>query len=267
MMKKAFTMAEILLSLTIIGVIATLVLPTVTNGTAGKQFLATYKKEMSVINQSVDMNYALKGWDFSGTRDNYGTAVSDILRDRVGMTRDERTWTITGVAGSGYKFDCEKVGYATKDTVCFAANATPSIDVNTKNSNNTYSVAYTMKDGLSSLILLGASDANGTLTMPCNAPGQRVYIPAQGEDSPATYSTTAHYCLAYLDVNGPKGPNAIATCSNGVQNDGKILGDDISVGACQISSNMIHDVYPVLIFGDSVVPATAAGLAIFQDRF
>ena len=38
MLKKAFTMAEIMIAMSVIGVISVLVLPSVTNGTSAKQF-------------------------------------------------------------------------------------------------------------------------------------------------------------------------------------------------------------------------------------
>lgn len=269
MIKKAFTMAEILISLTIIGVIAVLVLPSISNETSSQQFLATYKKTFSVLNQAVDTNYAMTGMDFAGNRDNYGTIVGDILVNRLGATLEDKnlTWTISGSVGSGFISDCVEKGFADQDEVC-VTNSSISLLVGTS-SNNT--MVYTLKDGLASIILLGATldkdDNKLKLPMPCKAPGQRMAVPIKnGSTTTFSYTSDAKYCLAYLDVNGPKGPNQIVSCANGRLNDGKIT-SDITAKDCIIPSSMVTDVFPILIYGDTVAPATPAGAAIFQERF
>lgn len=256
MFKKAFTMAEIMIAMSIIGVISVLVLPSVTSGTSAKQFLVTYKKSLSVINQAVDSNYAMSGWDFAGTRENYQNAVGNIFTQRLGATEDDRTtWTIQGTGGSGFSATCQSNGYATQGQVCFDANSSVSLNVNAAGGGTK---VYAMKDGLASIIMLGTNFGTQN-QIPCRAEGQRTLTPGAG------YSSAANYCLAYLDLNGAKGPNQIVSCNNGVRNSGQIR-DNISIDGCQIGAR-ISDVIPVIIYGDTVAPATAAGLAIFQERF
>ena len=255
MLKKAFTMAEIMIAMSVIGVISVLVLPSVTSGTSSKQFLVTYKKALSVINQAVDSNYAMSGWDFAGTRENYSTAVSDIFTERLGATEDNRsTWRIKGVAGAGFIADCQEDGYATQNQVCFNANSTVDLAVN----SGAGTKVFAMKDGLASIIMLG-EDFGTEDQIPCRADGQRTLTPGAG------YSSAANYCLGYLDLNGSKGPNQIVSCNNGVRNSGQIR-DNITDDGCQIGAR-ISDVIPVIIYGDTIAPATAAGVAIFQEKF
>lgn len=278
MIKKAFTMAEILLAMTIIGVISVLVLPTVTSGTNAKQFLVTYKKAISVLNQSVDSNYAMSGWDFAGTHENYATAVGEILRNRVGATDEDRQWTITGSAGSGFIDDCVKTGrYAGGSTSCLASNKEPSLVVNKPSSGsgetefNKNTHVFTMKDGLASIIILGEKYGTDEY-VPCRAAGQRTINPAKNSSGDVVkgYSSAANYCLGYLDVNGPTGPNQVVTCASAADNVAAAahpLTAELTVGNCKVANGMIFDVYPIIIYGDTIAPATPAALAILQERF
>ena len=55
-MKKtfsAFTLAEVLITLGIIGVVAAMTMPTLMNQTNGAQYKAAYKKALSAISQGV----------------------------------------------------------------------------------------------------------------------------------------------------------------------------------------------------------------------
>ena len=61
-----FTLAEVLITLGIIGVVAAMTIPTLINGTNNTQFKTGYKKIMSTLNQAVTMNLALDNTDFSG---------------------------------------------------------------------------------------------------------------------------------------------------------------------------------------------------------
>ena len=61
--KSGFTLAEVLVTLMIIGVIAAMTIPSLMQSTAQQEFRAAYKKATSMINQAVTLNYALDGRD------------------------------------------------------------------------------------------------------------------------------------------------------------------------------------------------------------
>jgi len=65
-----FTLAEVLITLAIIGVVAAMTMPTLINNTNGAQFKTAYKKALSVLNQAVVMNIALDDYDLAGTSAN-----------------------------------------------------------------------------------------------------------------------------------------------------------------------------------------------------
>ncbi len=65
-----FTLAEVLITLAIIGVVAAMTMPTLINNTNGAQFKTAYKKALSVLSQAVVMNIALDDYDLAGTSTN-----------------------------------------------------------------------------------------------------------------------------------------------------------------------------------------------------
>ncbi|MBO7672131.1 type II secretion system protein [bacterium] len=68
-------------------------------------------------------------------------------------------------------------------------------------------------------------------------------------------------CMAFIDVNGPKGPNRIATCAGT-----NMLVFPGSTETCNMSINNVTDVYPVFFYDDSVYPATNATNTVWLDR-
>ncbi|MBE7710141.1 MAG: type II secretion system protein [Cyanobacteria bacterium SIG32] len=90
MKKQGFTLAEVLITLGIIGVVAAMTIPTLISNTNGAQFKTAYKKALSTLNQAVLMNVALDDTDFSGmVKDgDAGTTVAEFLGARLQTASD-----------------------------------------------------------------------------------------------------------------------------------------------------------------------------------
>ena len=69
----AFTLAEVLIALAIIGVVAAMTIPTFMANTAGAQFRTGFKKGITVLTQAASANYATEGYDFGSTNVAYGS--------------------------------------------------------------------------------------------------------------------------------------------------------------------------------------------------
>ena len=61
MKKFGFTLAEVLITLVIIGIIASITIPALMNNTNDEENIAAYKKALSVMNQALRTEYALEG--------------------------------------------------------------------------------------------------------------------------------------------------------------------------------------------------------------
>ena len=84
-MKKAFTLAEVLITLGIIGVVAALTIPTLVNNYRKKQFETGLKKEYSVLLQALDMykqdnETPLKREDCTQARNTFKLALQPYLK-------------------------------------------------------------------------------------------------------------------------------------------------------------------------------------------
>ncbi len=103
-MKKfnAFTLAEVLITLGIIGVVAAMTMPTLMNSTNGAQYKTAYKKALSVLSQAVVLNVALDDYDLSqatstatGTND---ASLYNLFYNRMNVVKTATTgtgWTAT----------------------------------------------------------------------------------------------------------------------------------------------------------------------------
>lgn len=269
---NAFTMAEILLSLTIIGVIATLTLPSLNGNINSKQFSVTFRKTYAAINQAVGINVAETGVDFSGKTDmSQGDVFDQIFVKRMGATKETKNfgtkWQIRVLnPNSGFIGQSENLNYKNnKNSVDGEKIFNDNVTTFKVDASEDYQV-YTMKDGLASIIILADKTGIEAGGFNCNDNGVFYLGPDGGYNR--------HFCLAYIDVNGPKGPNTVVSCTNAADNvengssgDGEGYANaNLTIDDCIVNSGMIQDVYPVLIYGDRVVPATRAVLAIFQDN-
>ncbi len=100
-----FTLAEVLITLTIIGVIAAMTIPTLLSNTSDQEYKTGLKKAISTINQAITMQYALEGTDMSDYTSKTGTAmfgtdgvIKELFQERMQVVN---TTTARGEKGYG----------------------------------------------------------------------------------------------------------------------------------------------------------------------
>jgi len=86
--KHGFTLAEILISLLILGVIASLTIPSLIQNTHKKEEQVKFKKVLSMVNQAISMDKALTGDDLSQYISGYRTLlnIEGMFRKRLSVT-------------------------------------------------------------------------------------------------------------------------------------------------------------------------------------
>ena len=126
--KSGFTLAEVLVTLMIIGVIAAMTIPSLMQSTSQQEYKAAFKKAVSMINQAVTLNYALDGRD--GT-DYTGADFFDLMTQRLNVMSstagNSELYTADGMyfkAGGGAA--CTVAGGGGVDNIC----AEVTVDVN-----------------------------------------------------------------------------------------------------------------------------------------
>ena len=115
-----FTLAEVLITLGIIGVVAAMTMPTLMNSTQGAQYKAAYKKALSAISQGVTLNVALDGDSFAeavaGT-----TAGSTTQAHTIANILNSRMNVVSATAGSsnGDSYSINGITKANANTALF----------------------------------------------------------------------------------------------------------------------------------------------------
>lgn len=173
-----FTLAEVLITLGIIGVVAAMTMPTLMNATNGAQYKTAYKKALSVISQAVVLNLALDDYDL-GTTTSTGTGSNDfsmfnLIKNRTNVVRTE-TGAIDGYSAL--------LGH---DATSQSTGAENVADTN-------YTVFF--NDGIMFTFPKAAQNCT--------------------EDQDGLAVATDDNCRGFIDVNGTKAPNRQTTCSDG----------------------------------------------------
>ena len=86
--KNAFTLAEVLTTLMVIGVVAAMTIPTLLNSTDEQQYKVAFKKSLAVLSQAVQLNIA-KGEECNIT--NSKTLCDCMAKSMAGTCLDEQT--------------------------------------------------------------------------------------------------------------------------------------------------------------------------------
>ena len=265
-----FTLAEVLITLGIIGVVAAMTMPTLINSTQGAQYKTAYKKALSVLSQAVVMNIALEDYDLSqtvagrnGDEDAHGAVQGQ--GGGAGQNAESQSlyilfknrMNVVKVAGTD-DFDSDTPGDATYYKIAHTGNendkpATAHFEGNTLpdtwiTAGQTAGAVDWPADKLTFLFM------NDGITF--------IFDNEQNSCAAETATTDDAYCLGYIDVNGQKGPNRIVQCDgSGATTDIEGSGDDAT---CVVSNPT--DIYPVMFYDQSIVPATAAGRAVLYAK-
>lgn len=146
-----FTLAEVLITLGIIGVVAAMTIPTLMNSTGQAEFRTGFKKAISVLSQAVTMNVALDNADFSAlTSGTTAGSVYAMFTTRMNVINTSAATTTTmGTAFTGgtnytlYFNDGMAVAFPQAATSCAAAGANCRIivDINGTKRPNRLSLA------------------------------------------------------------------------------------------------------------------------------
>ena len=86
-----------------------------------------------------------------------------------------------------------------------------------------------------------------------------IYDNTQSTCAAATATTEDEYCFGFIDVNGQKAPNRVVACDSGsIKDSGK------DNAACTVSNPT--DIYPIAMYDQSIVPASAAARAVLYAK-
>jgi len=100
--RSGFTLAEVLITLGIIGVVAAMTIPTLMNQTGQAEFKTGFKKIISTLSQAITMNVALNSSDFSllTSSNTADTSVYGMFNARMNVIKTAYAADALGTVGN-----------------------------------------------------------------------------------------------------------------------------------------------------------------------
>ena len=232
---SAFTLAEIIITIGIVGVVAAITIPTLIQNSNSKKFSTQFKKELSTLNQAAISAQAQYDMD-------YGSITYDSDPSTCGSDKFSDS----------------------QSTMCALFNSTLSAknymgvygEVNGSIFNSKYQ--FTKKtDGFDPTNFLLYTLADGSI-VGFNPNAKRCSLES-GQTINKTVLTDSNglaNCIGFIDVNGVSLPNKEVTCADGTSSL-----DVYTPCTLKTTGSKIGDVYPIVFHNGTVEPATNAGLA------
>lgn len=212
--RLGFTLAEVLITLGIIGVVAAMTMPTLMNSTNGIERRTAYKKALSVLSQAIVLNVALDDYDLADTSvtDTTGTSVFNLFNTRMNVINTTVSTPWGPTEGEG-ETQTNMFGNASNYTLFF-------------NDGIVFSFRKTAAQCTDGNDSIGHTDRSDTGT-----------------------TTAKGKCWGVIDINGSKSPNKEVACDTGT-----------SGNTCKVSNPT--DIYPVIMYDQTILPRTEAAKAV-----
>ncbi len=239
--KRAFTLAEALITLVIIGVIAALTIPAILVNTEQHEYKSALKKALSSINQVIELNIALEGYGPIEAGGMTSPDDPDNPDSLFNMFRARMNVISTTTAFNGGSLDSNYAFY-TADGMRFEF-PTQKMTLNLSSK----------KDGDGKATKTAEfSDTNGHCA---------TYVHIGEKDDPNDLCTQddsgtaqCYPCLIIVDVNGDRRPNPLKTR------------DSYKVPSPKGKSKIL-DVFPIIITDRNAIPFGIVGQrAMFQHN-
>ena len=226
--KFGFTLAEVLITLGIIGVVAAMTIPTLISNTNSAKFKSQYKKTLSTLNQAALMATAQYDLDYASL-----TTQCKGATDKPDVTASMCALINGTLSGATY--------YATAGAMKIPGSTTAYTISSGAAVAKTDMVAYQLADG--SVVAFNKGIASCTLEIG----GDLTKLDAK--------------CQGFIDVNGPTLPNKEVKCASAA---GKVAS---SVGTCIVRNNAadMGDIFPVVFHDGTVEPITDAARYVLNQ--
>ena len=234
--KCAFTLAEVLITLGIIGVVAAMTIPTLVSKTTANRYRAQYKKTVATLSQAARLSQSQYDFDFAGLE---GTCINPA------NDNPENVMTICAILNgtlTGASFHYIK-DLNMKNGLKYGNNISANIKSGSFLSRGSYMInggyAYILSDG--SLVAINYKAGQ----FPCTLDLAKSVL----DTNPTGQGLSE--CFGFIDVNGVEGPNKEVSCSSG--------DDSLDKDTCIVKNDIkyVTDIYPIR-FHDGVVEAGSA---------
>lgn len=231
----AFTLAEVLITLGIIGVVAAMTIPVLIAKVHGRQYSTSFKKSLSTLSNAARMSEAQFGYDFA--------SIDQLCNANSGSDLPESRLSACAIfngtlKGAQYYYGMDKLGdYQidspfTEETWSFNGSRRNQVPI------------YRLADG--QLLILSSRIGEHN----CEN-RDRLY---QGENGPLGTA-----CYGLIDVNGTSKPNKEVTCAKGALRYYVFDSKD-----CIVNDKTMGDIFPIAIYNNTVEPHSTAAWYVWH---
>lgn len=249
-MKKGFTLAEVLITLGIIGVVAAMTIPTLIQNTNSVKFASQFKKTVSTLSQAALMAQAQYDIDYSlvTTASSATSCGSDTVADG--------DFTVCGIFNNTLAGQTFYGAYGSNDVK--AANGSGKYTfASTKVLPDKNYLVYSLADGS----YVGFDPAAKKCGLGAgNVLNAAALQQASGEGEGATAEGKLGSCLGFVDVNGPTPPNKEVTCNTESET---VLDPSSSCDVARTGAAM-GDIFPIVFHDGVVEPASNAAKMVLS---
>ena len=245
-----FTLAEVLITLGIIGVVAAMTIPTLIANTNSAKFRSQFKKSLSTLNQAGLMAQAQYDFDYAGTDTKCGY-------DKAGATQNPENvmsfcsllnGTLTGQTMVGKPSNLKIANSG-------AADKTGSTKYSINKSTNGYTFTLKAAD-IDNYLAYQLADGS-IVAFPKDATGCTLELGQQVNSTTLGATGTLGGCIGFIDVNGTTLPNKEVTCGTAAASGTASTAVETP---CTVKNDAKHmtDVFPVVFHDATVEPASDA---------
>lgn len=246
--KAAFTLAEVLITLGIIAILAAVTIPSLMKNVNASKYSSQFQQALSSLNQAIKMAQSNFDVDYASTNE----------KCNIESARSESATQVFTFC-SIYNSTLSGASYVGQ------LSAVPGYSIRVRSDLNSYFIFDNpvYAEGNSRVFMstmpsdyLGYSLASGVMVgFNKDAVGCAVDI---GNLPDLDWISNHTQCIGFIDINGVAGPNTVVNC------------DDVnaleinpnSTCAVTVDANHITDIYPVIFYNGSVIPATPAARSI-----
>ena len=241
-----FTLAEVLITLGIIGVVAAMTIPTLIANTNSAKFRSQFKKTLSTLNQAGLMAQAQYDFDYSGTDETCSATVANAAKENPENTMtfcSLLNGTLTGQTYVGAPSNLKRTNSGAAGNAGATAYSIKGYadSLGAKPTMDNY-LAYQLADGS---IVAFPKDAKGcTLNLGEVVDGTSLANGLAG-------------CIGFIDVNGTTLPNKEVACGKSAT---EFTATKNVQTPCTVKNDAKHmtDVFPVVFHDATVEPASDA---------
>ncbi len=245
---NGFTLAEVLITLAIIGVVAAISIPSVISNSQQQEFKTGLRKAVSVLNSAITMNMALDGETPYDNANLFGFLMKHMNILKSSTKTDWYSVTCKGSIGN-----CQN--YMGSSNAVFYTTDGQRFEFHLSNDSNPVSKSGFKLHESGGYACVHTYDAKNSLGGACNGCG------SYGLNHNPN-NTTKVPCAILVDVNGDKKPTPVnATCRDTtcMQKNRYYVPD--------VDQKLLRDTFTVLITDDRVIPyGVTAQKAMYQAQ-